>query len=381
MIAASRLRFGLFAAFASLGITAAFIPAVLPSAERALGADLSAAVPSLFAGLLVGVLASGPLLMRFATRSMLILGSLLQAIALVGVAWAGNAPLFIAAAAIAGFGFGLVEAAGSVSAKTVSTGSATGTLSALFGTVAVCAALTPLVVLVGARALPALGLLALVPLATIVLLARSSSPLARASAPPQRTLRGLAVVAPFAIALPLYVGVETVLSGWSATITERTLTLDPAVAALGTSAFWTLMAVGRFTAAALRRRDVRPTAILTIGTGAAALLLAVAGLLVASFPVPALLTLGLVVVLLAPSYGMIVGLALDRLDAAHSAAVTGSLVACGALGGTFVPALILVASDGPASRMTFLLCALLCAAVPLLAWWGARAPRRAGAVI
>ena len=83
-MSASRLRVGLFTAFGGLGVTAAFVPAVLPSAEHATDADLSAAVPVLFAGLLVGVLLSGPLLVRRPPRTTLVLGSLLQAAAIVG---------------------------------------------------------------------------------------------------------------------------------------------------------------------------------------------------------------------------------------------------------------------------------------------------------
>lgn len=378
----TRLRTGLFAAFASLGVTAAFIPAMLPAAERAIDGDLSAAVPALFGGLLIGVLLSALLLMRFPPRVTLILGSVLQALAIASAPWAGTAVAFLIAAAIAGLGFGLVEAAGAVSAKSVSTGSATGILSALLGTVAACAAVTPLLVALGASTLPVLSLLALVPLATVALLARRSEPAHSAAAttddtPARRDLRALIVLVPFAVALPLYVGVETVLSGWSATIPERALALDPALAALGTSVFWGLMAVGRFTAAGLRRLEVRPTVMLGVGTGTAAFLLGVAGALVGPFPVAALLALAVVIVLFAPNYGLIVGIALDTLDAAHSAAATGVLVACGAAGGTFVPMIILLVGDSPASASTFFVSAALCALVPALVLWGARSQRRA----
>lgn len=363
---AARTRAALFAAFASLGVTASFVPAVIPAAERALGADLSIAVPTLFAGLLVGVLLSGPLLVRWPARSTLLLGSALQALAIATGAWAGSAAAFLAAAALAGLGFGLVEAAGSVSAKAASTGSATGLLSALLGTVAVCAALTPLVVAAGAGMLPALSLLCLVPAASVALLAGTSAPRPERGRDARRDVRGLLPLLPFALALPLYVGVETVLSGWSAVIPERALTLDPSAAALGTTAFWTLMAVGRFGTAALRRRDVRPGIILGIGTLGAAALMTTAGLLIDTSPVGALAALGASVVLLAPSYGLILGLALDRLDAARSGAVTGALVACGAVGGTFVPTLILLVGRDPAASATFLVSAALCAAVPIL---------------
>jgi fucose permease len=369
-----RARAGLFTAFAGLGVTAAFVPAILPSAERAMATDLSTAVPALFAGLLVGVLVSGPLLMRRPPHTALMIGSALQAAAVVAVAMAASPVVFIAAAAVAGFGFGLVEASGSVAAKSVAVGSATGLLSALLGTVAVCAAVTPLLVAAGSGMRPALGILAVVPLLTVAMLAGSASAAARAEARARRDTRGLLVLLPFAVALPLYVGVETVLSGWSAVIPERILAVDPGLAALGTSAFWTLMAIGRFGAAGLRRLSVSPIVILVSATSAAAVLMAVAGLLVASAPAGALVALSAVVVLLAPSYGLILGLALDRLDPARSAAVTGALVACGAVGGTFVPTLILLIGRDPASSTTFSVSAGLCALVPLLMLVASRTP-------
>lgn len=373
-------RTGLFAGFASLGVTAAFVPAMLPAAQQTIGTELSVAVPALFAGLLIGVLASGPLLMRTNARITLMLGSGLQAAAIVAGAFASTPAMFIAAAAIAGFGFGLVEASGSVAAKSMAVGSATGLLSALLGTVAVCAAVTPLLVAAGVGARPALGLLAVVPVVAVVLLAVSGSTAVVSAAdsgvPPHRDVRGLRILWPFAVALPLYVGVETVLSGWSAVIPERILALDPGIAALGTSAFWTLMAVGRFGAAALRRLAIPPLVILAVSTSVAAVLMAATGLLVGTAPVWALVALAVVVVLLAPSYGLILGLALDRLDAARSAAVTGALVACGAVGGTFVPTLVLLVGQDPASRATFLVSATLCAMVPVLMLIAARMPRQ-----
>ncbi|MFE7198268.1 MFS transporter [Microbacterium oxydans] len=372
---ARRARAGLFTAFAGLGVTAAFLPAILPSAERAMAADLSVAVPALFAGLLIGVLVSGPLLMRRPPRSALMLGSALQAAAIVVVALAGTPAVFITAAAIAGFGFGLVEASGSVAAKSAAVGSATGLLSALLGTVAVSAAVTPLLVAAGSDIRPVLGVLALVPLLTVVMLAGPATAFARSERPAHRDARGLLALLPFAVALPLYVGVETVLSGWSAVIPARTLALDPGAAALGTSAFWALMAIGRFGAATLRRLAVSPVVILVAATSTAAVLMAVTGALVGSAPGGALVALAVVVVLLAPSYGLILGLALDRLDPARSAAVTGALVACGAVGGTFVPTVILLIGRDPASSATFFVSAVLCALVPMLMLVAGRAPR------
>ncbi|UUE20345.1 MFS transporter [Microbacterium sp. J1-1] len=372
-----RARAGLFTAFAGLGVTAAFVPAVLPSTERAMATDLSAAVPALFGGLLIGVLSSGPLLVRRPPRTTLMLGSALQAVAIIAASVADAPAVFIAAAAVAGFGFGLVEASGSVAAKSVAAGSATGLLSALLGTVAACAAVTPLLVAVGSGTRPLLGILAIVPLLALAMLAGPAAPISPAETPAHRDVRGLLTLLPFAVALPLYVGVETVLSGWSAVIPERILAVDPGLAALGTSAFWTLMAVGRFSAAGLRRLFISPIVILVSATGAAAVLMATAGILVESAPGVALGALAAVVVLLAPSYGLILGLALDHLDPARSAAVTGALVACGAVGGTFVPTVILLIGRDPASSTTFLVSAGLCALIPVLMLVAARSPRRA----
>lgn len=159
-------------------------------------------------------------------------------------------------------------------------------------------------------------------------------------------------------------------------IPARTLALDPGVAALGTSAFWALMAIGRFGAATLRRLAVSPVGILVAATSTAAVLMAVTGMLVESAPGGALVALAVVVVLLAPSYGLILGLALDRLDPARSAAVTGALVACGAVGGTFVPTVILLIGRDPASSATFFVSAVLCALVPVLMLVAGRAPRK-----
>jgi len=364
-------RSGLFVSFAALGVTAAFVPAVLPVAQRAIGEDLSSAVPVLFFGLLLGVLLVGPLRRMLRLRATVMAGSALQAVAIVAASLSTSPALFLAAAAVAGIGFGLVEAAGSIAAKHAATGSATGLLSALTGTVAVCAALTPLVVAMTSAAPSAACSLAAVPAAAIILVRDLEAPQA-APVISTRALGGLWFVLPYALALPLYVGVETVLSGWSATIPERALSLEPGVAALGTSAFWTLMALGRFGAAELRRRGIGPQAILTAGITVAMIGLICGGILVREQPVWALAATAVAITALAPSYGLILGLALDRLDAARGHAVTGVLVACGSLGGTLVPAAILLIARDPASGFTFAASAALCALIPVLTGWGGR---------
>ncbi|WP_156891536.1 MFS transporter [Agromyces subbeticus] len=387
----SLARRGLYVAFAGMGATAAAIPALLPSIERAVGAPVLTAVPALFGGLLVGVLASSPVLRRAHPLRVAAIGCLVQAVALGAAALAGTAATFVIFAALAGFGFGLTEAAGSVAAKSVARSSTTAILTALTGTVAVAAALTPLLVAAAAGSdQPGLILIVVAGLqvaAGAVLLTAgrgapaAGSPSADSAAPGHRTraLRRTSLIAllPLAIALPLYVGVETVFAGWSAVIPAELLHLDPAAAALGTSAFWALMAAGRFTSSAVLRRGLAPRRALVIALIAAAMLLGIAALTAPVVPVLGLVAIAAAVVALAPTYAIVIGLALDRLDDIEAAHATGVLVACGAVGGTFVPALVLLVTDQPAGSVTFAVTAALCLAIAGLSAVGVRRVRPA----
>ncbi|WP_448808853.1 MFS transporter [Agromyces bauzanensis] len=368
----STARRALYAAFAGLGATAAAIPAVLPSIERAVEAPVVAAVPALFTGLLVGVLASSLLLRRLRALHVAAIGCLLQSAALGGAALAGTASLFIAFAALAGLGFGLTEAAATVAAKSVATTSTTASLTALTGTVAIAAALTPLLVAVTVGA-DRPGLILLMVAAMQLLAAAAMFAAAQGTAAPRPHerrigLRRASAIAllPLAIALPLYVGVETVFAGWSAVIPARLMHLDPAAAALGTSVFWGLMAVGRFISSAVLRRGVEPRRALLVALLAATALLGLAALVAPVAPMLGLVAIAVAVVALAPSYALVIGLALDRLDDAEAASATGVLVACGAVGGSFVPAAILLVAHEPAGAGTFMATALLCLAIAVL---------------
>jgi hypothetical protein len=364
---------GLYAAFAGLGATASAIPAVLPSVEQAAEASVMAAVPALFGGLFAGVLLSGPALRHLRALHLAAIGCLLQATALGGAALATTASTFIAFAALAGLGFGLTEAAASVAAKAESASSTTAAiLTTLTATVAVAAALTPLLVAVAAGS-DRHGLVLFVPAAVQVVAASALVAGARGTAaPPWRGrplgLRRVSVIAllPLAVALPLYVGVETVFAGWSAVIPAELLHLDPAAAALGTSVFWGLMAVGRFASSVLLRRGMTPRRALLIAMLTAAALLGFAAIAAPALPVLGIAAIAAAVVALAPGYALVIGLALDRLDDAEAATATGALVACGAAGGSLVPAAVLLIAREPAGPATFVMTAILCLAIAAL---------------
>jgi fucose permease len=362
----TRSRVGLYAAFAGMGGTAATIPALLPSLEFRLGSVALSAVPALFTGLLLGVLLSAPLLVRLRARTVAALGAGIQAASLIMLILASSGEAVVVVAAAAGVGFGLTEAAGSVAAKRSAAGSATRTLAALTGTVAVSAALSPVLVALapgGTWLVPAL-VAALQLTACFALLSIDEEAPARPASPGFPSAAGrrwqagsVRVSALAAVALVLYVGIETVFSGWSAVIPAAVLGLDSQTAALGTSVFWICMAAGRFLAAALMHRGVRPQVLLVVHTAITA------SALVSAVAVPSpfgLIGLALAVVAMAPVYSLVLGEALDRLPSHLAARATGPLVAAGALGGTLVPAAVLVSGLQPTSPGTFLLAAAFC---------------------
>lgn len=359
-----RARIGLIAAFAGLGGTAATIPAMLPTLEARLDASVLSAVPLLFAGLLVGVLLSAPLLVRLQAGTVVIAGAALQAGALLWLAAAPTLAGVLIIAACAGVGFGFTEAAGSIAAKRWASASTSRSLATLTATVAVVAALSPIAV----AFLPGGVWLVPVLVATIHLLAcgaligservdsaaRTETPSAAPGWAP--SARRVLVVA--GLALALYVGVETVFSGWSALIPASVLDIDPQVAALGTSGFWICMAAGRLIASALLRGALQPLVLLLGCMAVAAVALLMATLLAPSALM--LIGLGVAVLAMAPVYSLVLGEALDRLSPRVAARATGPLVACGAVGGTMVPMALVAAGLEPDHVATFLVAATVC---------------------
>lgn len=375
-------------AFAGLGGTASVVPAVLPAAMSAqpgsTGTGYLLAVPAAFLGLLVGVVLSIRTIRRRSARTTVAIGALTQCASLGAMVALPPAPAFVSAAACAGLGFGLAEAAGSALAREVAGTAVTRLLTGLTTAVALTAATAPVAVaflpLDGAPSIT-LALVAVLHLGAVVLLAaqggragsrrvdardepaRTESSGPPAGAPPTSTRRGLV---PIAAALLLYVGVEATLSGYSAVIATSLLNSDARRAALGTSAFWLLMSAGRLlTSLTLRSRRASPPRQLGVAAaGGAALLLLAAG--AAGAPVPQAVALAGAVCFLGPCYSLILGAALSRLPAAEASRVTGPLVACGAVGGALLPALTLATRAGPVDPITLAVCGLLVLVAGLL---------------
>lgn len=375
----------LFVSFASMGVTAAVIPATLPVVAQQQGAALQpylAAVPALFFGLLVGVLLNSALAGRRSTQTLTAAGAAVQAIGFGALALAPTAELVSVAAGVVGLGFGLVEAGGSVLAREIAREHTARLLSALTGTVAVAAAVVPLSI-----ALTALGFHPRAVYGGVALLHaalagwwafdaaryRGSGRAAGSDAqiPVEHVgnrldRRAAVALIPIAIALTLYVGVETVYAGWSSAIPARGLGIGAERAAVGTSVFWILLAVGRYTAAFVLSRGVSGRGYLMVSTAIAALALAASAASITPAPVLSVAALAVAVTALGPCYSLILGIGLARVPIASARRATGVLVACGALGGSLIPGIALLISQDPTAPIVLALTSALTLGVGLL---------------
>jgi fucose permease len=364
-------EYALFVVFASMGASTAAIPAAIPSvASSGLGAidEYLRAVPALFLGLLAGVLLSSALGRVVSPRRVTILGAGIQAAGFAALAFSSVPAAFICMAVIIGVGFGLVEAGGSILARALTGPGTARLLSALTGTVAIVAAAipmlfaftplgrTPQIVFLLVGSVHAVGV-------GFVLRSRESVPTERTSQPSltEKTRSStdaepsglLGVLVTMGTALALYVGVETIYSGWSSTIPLLVLAVPPQQAAIGTSIFWLLLASGRYFAAFLLSRSIAPPSYLLVSTSLAAVALGVTALTVSVHPVAATVSLCVAVAALGPCYSLILGAGLSRIPVSRARWATGLLVACGAGGGALIPTIALTVADGPTSMGVF----------------------------
>lgn len=360
-------------AYAGMGATAGVIPAVLPAVIQVHGDGALLAPPLVFVGVLCGVIGAAVSASRAHANGLLAAGCALQALGVLCAALAWSAEMFTLGALIAGLGFGLAESAGSIVAKQMSDGGLTGRLSALTATVAATATVTPLIVLamtsVGLPLFPlflsaALNLVAAGPLLFLPS-RRVSDPSAAEECRPRKLLFAAGA------AIMLYVGVESVIAGWSATIPYLLVPAALPFAALGTSAFWLLMSFGRGLAAALLRKGTEPWRLMRIASASASLLLLAAAVTVDRWPTASLVALGLCVISFAPMYGLLLGTALERVPVSMTAYSATVLVAAGALGGALLPLGVVWLGLSPASTATL---GTLCAGTAIL-WIIVRAAR------
>ncbi len=360
----------LFLVFASMGTTASTIPAVIPSlASEGFGGieDYLRAVPSLFWGLLVGVLLSSAIGRVISPRRVTLTGSAVQAAGFI-VLTVSSAPwFFVGAAFVIGVGFGLIEAGGSILARAAGGEGTARLLSALTGTVALVAAGVPLLIAMSPlEPAPRITLIAVAVVHCLAMVltfctleadldaSESDAVLARTQADLGRQpVRVGKVLIAIAGALSLYVGVETVYAGWSSTIPLLVLDVSTQQAAIGTSLFWVLLATGRYLATFLLARSVSPSIYLLTSSVIAALMLGLTALQVKESPLVATIALCVAVTALGPCYSLILSAGLSLIPLSRARWATGLLVACGAAGGALVPTILLASTDSPTSTAVF----------------------------
>jgi len=294
------------------------------------------AVALLFGGLFAGVVLAPLLTARIRLARVVALGAGLQACGAGAAATAPGVVEFLVCCAVVGLGFGVTESAGVALAPALAPRAAERVLTALTACVALAAASTPvLVAVLGVRT--ALGLVAAMHVAAAGALALAKVDVrpATPASVGRRSLGGAVVVGG---ALFGYVGAESVLAGWSAVTAQRELGVDGAWAALGTSAFWILLTVGRLAAVLVLANGAEPGLLVVRSLAATASLLAAATALEASAVPVALGLTALAVIACGPCYALLMGLGLRAAASASTTTTSAALVAAGALGGALLPA-------------------------------------------
>ncbi len=363
--------------FIGMGGTAAVIPALLPALAAQYGVELDAvlpAVPALFSGLVVGIVAGGWWGRRADRATLLSIASAAQAAGLMIIALSAAPAGLLLGAAMSGAGFGLAEVIGAASARQLAPAGSPRLLTRLMAALAASAMAAPVVVLMatesgwpGAAAgvIAATHLLAVRPPrrgANLPVQVESATVFDDPARDTPARLAPTGTLVLLAAGVFFYVGAETILSGWSAAAVVAATGAGAGVAALGTSVFWLLMVAGRVLGA---RILARPRATLPLLIVASLLLwgsLLGAAVLAPEGGLPVLALLAVAVLAAAPCYGILVGLVVDHVDADHAAPTASAVITVGAVGGAVVPAIASLAGV----TMTYAVAAIAAAGVTTL---------------
>lgn len=282
-----------------------------------------------FSGAFLGVIASMITLARFPSKVIISTSLTLLAAGCLGVAIAPTWPLTLAAVFVIGVGFGQLDLgvnqllAYSVNPARVAL------LNGLNGVYGIGAVAAPLLVSLAADRYP--GLYAGAVLIAIVATSGLRAVAGSLNVPAERQTDGplqLRLIALFALAFGLYVGVEIGVAGWMPTHLHAAGYALAAAAAI-TSGFWLALALGRFLIAPLSMR-VREGPIVLVATTVAVVTLLLA-LVPAVAPIAYIIT-GLVIAPIFPT-----GVAwLARLNRGNPRA-TSWLFPASMVGGALIP--------------------------------------------
>ncbi len=347
-----------YAAMMALAIAVNLFPVYLTALGEALGGltheQLGRIGAATFLGLVAGILLTGPLADRFGPKRFAVLGNLLVAAGLGLLALAQSYPAVLAAAALMGFGAGVLDMVLSPIVCAFQPAQRTAAMNWLHSFYCVGAVATVLIaslalrVGIGVRTL-ALWLTLLPLLVGIGFLGLRIPPLVAAGGPRLR-LRALCRRPFFLVALVaifLAGATELGLAQWLPAYAEKSLGYTPWLGGMALLAFSVAMTLGRMLVGLIGPR-VRPLPLL-IGC----CWVSVALFLLASFaPWPpvalgASIAVGLTGSALWPS---MLGVTADRFP--HGGATMfGVLAALGNLGGVFMPWIVGVAADASALNL------------------------------
>jgi len=333
----------LFAIFVLMGVSASLIPAAIPMVAVELGVssfDLLPAVPALFGGLFIAVALAPKIVGQFGIGVTLRVASLITALALAFSYFAASPELYIASAVALGLGFGFLEV-GATSAARLDSEDTSRLLTKLNIAFTLSAMSAPLVLALEAQLFSSrLIFLVAGALAGILVVAIGATQTAIA-----QTLRRVEFargpLLAFMALAALYVGAESILAGWAAAIVFELTALSAGAAAIGSSAFWGLLALGRLSHVWLSKRFLTSrTATVIWPTLAAGAMLMSWVSITASNNAASLVGFGLATFAAGPIYSLIIGAALDAYEQTSAVGLTSVLIFSGAAGGFLLPALL-----------------------------------------
>jgi MFS transporter, FHS family, L-fucose permease len=331
------------------------------------------------AGAILAQFVAGPVGGRFGQRPVLALGMLLTGGGMLAMSVSPLLELMLAAALLAGLGFGGVLVGGNLLIARLfaeRSAAALNGLNLFFGVGSIIApALVGVVVTAGGSSQAAIWLGGALILLQLPLVARYAVPVRDASLAPAVSLReaiGSPALWLLGLLLLVYSGSEIGWGGWVTIYLERSTGVVPAQAALGATTFWAALTAGRAAGALIGLR-IAPRMLLLIcllgfsaGVGALYLNVGAIG--------PTLAALVLLGLACGPVFPTVISLTagLSR----GSAAATSMVLAVGNLGGLFMPALLgqLITGTSPRAGLGMLLAA---AAVMLALYVGVAATGRA----
>lgn len=342
---------GLYLAF---GMTVAGLGPGLPDLARNTASSLAAlgsVFTALFSGGLVAQLVAGPLNDRLGQRLLLLGGTLLFGLGILGMTASRTLPLALGCAAVAGLGHGTLVVTGHVFVARLfpaRTATVLNLLDLFFSIGAVAGpALAGFALQRWGTALAALWVGAALLLGHALLIPFLAAPRAAAEAP--QAGAGRVYRAPIlwllGVLLFVYVGLENGMAGWTPTHLERATGLAAARAALATSGFWLALTGGRLLGVALGTR-LAPASLLSISLGGA--VLGGALLVSSSSVVPVVAAVLILGFCLGPVFPTTLAIVTSTFPRASGTA-TSIVVAVGMGGGVVLPWLqgVLLERQGP----------------------------------